>query len=398
MSKIGNFFKSVVCNVGQAFGRDKCPSPFAADIAAQQAVAVKPVTAQTHITPLPPLDIVKTDVPATPAAPAKSYKKHTVIGLIAAGALTGLIMVANKNNQQAPPEVPGVTVPTDPIPPKFTPPVEPPKVDPPKVEEPKVVVPEPPKVVTPVPKPVDPACSCEGKSLVKKEITRLIWVKEPRRFVGQYTGKIVTRYVWVRKAIKQTVYVPAPVQKPVEPPKPPVVTPPVIVTPPVVTPPVVVTPPPAVNTGTRLIGFKGLGGIFDKKAFEQFAQELGYIPVVIDPWDKTQAINEAIDKLGNFKDPYAIYGFSMGGETAKDFIETVKKLAANGKSSAMPVAAFTIGTSQVVSFKNAFDGIPTVQFFFHEGTKHDVDGTFIKAPHTGTGNIQQVVADKFKKG
>lgn len=148
--------------------------------------------------------------------------------------------------------------------------------------------------------------------------------------------------------------------------------------------------------GTILYGIKGLGSIFDQAAFEQFAKERGYVPIVITQWDLKAAINDIVARQKDFKTPYAVYGFSYGAKVAISLVQTIDKLIANNKPAMQPVAVFTIGASTVVSLKNAFGSIPT-EHYFHENTKHDVDGIYIKAPHTGKGNIQQVVADKFKK-
>lgn len=183
----------------------------------------------------------------------------------------------------------------------------------------------------------------------------------------------------------------------VDPPVPPVVPP--VTPPPVVVPP---TPPPVsaneFEPGTILYGFKGLGGIFDEAAFNQFAIERGLVPVVIKSWEWKKAVNELVDSQKDFKQPYALYGFSIGGQTNIKAVEIVKAMMAKGKPAALPVAVFTIGTSSVINFKGAFDNVKVVEFYFHANTKHDVDGKMIKAPHTGSENIQQKVADMFKKG
>ena len=207
-----------------------------------------------------------------------------------------------------------------------------------------------------------------------------------------------------------------PVQPPVEPPKPvpapeppkppapaPVPAPeppkPVPAPPPAPVPPTPVPEPAAqFEPGTVLYGFKGLGGIFDEAAFKQFAEERGLVPVVIKNWDTKAAINEFVTLQKDFKTPFALYGFSIGGQTAVKTMNILDALAKNNKPSAQPVAVFTIGTSTIVNFKGAFDNVKVVEHYFHFGTKHDVTGTFIKAPHVGKDNIQQAVADMFKKG
>ena len=206
---------------------------------------------------------------------------------------------------------------------------------------------------------------------------------------GQLPPVVVTPPVVV-----PPVVVPPPVQPPVVPPvQPPVVQPPVV-TPPVVQPPEVAE----IEPGTVLYGFKGLGGIFDVAAFKQFAIERGMIPIIINSWDSKAAVNEMVAYQKDFKTPYALYGFSIGGQTVIKAVQTADALVKNGKPGAPPVAVFTIGSSSVISFKGVFDNIKIVEFYFHANTAHDVAGKYVKAPHTGKGNIQQVVADMFKKG
>lgn len=197
--------------------------------------------------------------------------------------------------------------------------------------------------------------------------------------------------------------IPAPVQPPAPEPAPVPAPVPVPVPPaPVPVPPAPVPPAPTpaptaeIEPGTILYGFKGLGGIFDEAAFKQFATERGFIPVVLKNWDRKAAINEMATLQRDFKTPYALYGFSVGGQTVIDAYKTVKALAANNKPSGIPVAVFIIGSSSIIKYAGVFDGIKIVEYYFHAGTVHDVDAKLIKAPHTGKDNIQQKVADMFK--
>lgn len=199
--------------------------------------------------------------------------------------------------------------------------------------------------------------------------------------------------------------VPVPVPPPApEPPKPPPAPVPPPAPTPVPVPPAPVPPTPIpepaaeFEPGTIVFGFKGLGGIFDEAAFKQFAMARGLTPIVVKPWESKAAINEFVTLQKDFKNPYALYGFSIGGQTALNAVKIIEALAKNNKPSAQPVAVFTIGSGPVIEYKGAFDKVRIVEHYFHANTKHDVDGKYIKAPHTGPGNIQQKVADLFKKG
>jgi len=364
------------------------PVPFAADIAAQQAaIKVKsPPLAQT-IPTVPELNIEEIKNPPVEATPAPTQSISAGKGLIAAG----IIAAAAGGIAYYKPDLASQLANPTPVV------VEAPKVETPITPEPVVVKEDPkpvPKIelppLPPVPQTVagetiDNECTAP---IAQKKTVRVIYVRVP-----ETDDKGVTRYVYIKKPVVVYKYVPTP--KPIDP-----VSTPVVVAP---TPPVAPAPEPTkpavIADKGVLIGFRGLNNIFDQAAFEDFAKTQGYSKtLVIDEWEQKSAVNSAVDSLKDFKTPYGLYGFSLGGDSAKLMVKTVKAMQAKGKSATLPNAVYIIGSSQVIPFKDAFVGVPEVMFWFHANTKHDVDGVFIKAPHTGAGNIQQLVADSIKKG
>lgn len=371
----------------------KKPDLFDNDLAAQQAAikVTKPPVAQTipTVTPLD-IEVVKqvnaapaVEVPPASTEAAPTVEKKPVGKLVASGAA---IVAAAAGIAYFKPDLASQIA--QPTPPAVTTPA-------PVAEAPKPVEPTPqPKIELPALPPVPQTVAGETidhectAPIAQKKTVRVIYVRVP-----QTNDKGQVEYVYIKKPVVVYKYVPQP--KPIDP-----VSTPVAVSPPApVSPAPEPTKPAIVADKGILVGYKGLGGIFDKEAFEEFAKSMGYTKtLVIDSWDQKEAVNLTVDALKDFKTPYGLYGFSLGGDSAKLMVKTVKAMQAKNKTAVLPNAVYVIGSSQVISFKDAFADIPEVMFWFHANTKHDVDGTYIKAPHTGAGNIQQLVADSIKKG
>lgn len=256
---------------------------------------------------------------------------------------------------------------------------------------PPAVVVEAPKPAEPAPvKPVEPP-KAEIKWVLVDKATSKECVKtvskvqsmEWRKFVGEESGNVIQKQVPVTKEVVQwkcpvTVVAPSPVVTPKK-------------------DSAAVAPAPAatkpVESQGLMIGFQGLGGIFDGAAFRSYAVAKGYVPVIATSWKKDEAVNEALTILKKNKGPYALYGFSLGAETAAELVEEIGKTGM-----AKPKFVITIGASSVVPMKNLFEGVDKVEHVFHQGTKHDVDGKYIDAPHSGANNIQQQVTAAAKAG
>jgi len=148
---------------------------------------------------------------------------------------------------------------------------------------------------------------------------------------------------------------------------------------------------PAPTQGTVMYGLKGLGGTFDQKAFEDFAKARGYVPKVIKDWTNDEAIAQLKKAIGNSTAPYALYGFSYGAQTAKNW--------ATKHFDQPPSLIVTVGASSILSLdpKN-FSASTFVENYFHTGTKHDTPGYYIKAPNVGDKNIQRILADMTMDG
>ncbi len=222
----------------------------------------------------------------------------------------------------------------------------------------------------------------EGPCFEKRHVQQWQTYTYQQKYVGEETGtviykptvgkKLVTTEVPVRvpckdaPAEKSPTPAPAPEVKPVNPPAPPA--------------------PSVVVPGTVMYGVKGLGGIGDPAAFRDFATARGFTPVWIDTWDPSEAQAKIEAGIKKSTLPYALYGFSLGAKVVRDF--------AQAHSDNPPMLVVTVGASSVVAMEGKFDPKTKVEHYFHENTKHDAPGVYLKAPHTGNGNIQRIIADE----
>lgn len=130
-----------------------------------------------------------------------------------------------------------------------------------------------------------------------------------------------------------------------------------------------------------MVGFKGKDGAFDQAAFEAHARSLGYEPRVVSSWQPEAAMKEAAQLVGNGR--YAVYGFSLGAQTARDFEASMKK---------DPDRIITVG-----AYKDArleFRSKNVEHYFDRSGVGNPAKGELVDAPHTGPGNVQQRVAER----
>lgn len=233
----------------------------------------------------------------------------------------------------------------------------------------KVEAPAPAPIPVPEVKPEAPAPVTEappvstGDCIQHKQGYRVVTVPVYRKYYG-FFGEVYEKREYTSRRMAQTekVVVPCP-------------------------PDSVLTP--AAPEGAVMFGLKGLGGIFDEAAFKEFATSRGYKPVVLKEWTSDSAKDALVSLVGKMKVPYAIYGFSIGAQTARDALAGLKDNP--------PVLVVTVGTSSVVSLKDKFPNTVKVENYFHEGTQHDSSGIYINAPHTGKDNIQQIVAKMAKQ-
>lgn len=312
------------------------------------------------------------------------------------------------------PSVPQPKAPTEqsvPLPsPPASPVAEAPVPAPAPVGNPPVVQPAPmaPDVKPEAPAPQPPAVQnppVSGPCYEKKPVQQWQTYTYQQKYVGDQTGKVIYKPATGKKLVTtyQTVRVPCPPGE-AAPPQPVPVNPPGLcpcptdpVQPSVPGVPVEVKPvnppvPPApsvVVPGTVMYGVKGLGGIGDAQAFKDFATARGYVPVWIDTWEPSEAESKIKAAIKKSTAPYALYGFSLGAKTVRDF--------ALGNADNPPTLVVTVGASSIVEMDKKFDPKTKVEHYFHTKTKHDVDGVFIQAPHTGTGNIQRIIADEAMK-
>lgn len=139
---------------------------------------------------------------------------------------------------------------------------------------------------------------------------------------------------------------------------------------------------PAPGSKGIMLGFKGVDGAFDQEAFEKTARAMGYEPKVISAWKQADAVKEAqaaIPKDGK----YAVYGFSLGAQSARDLVA----------AGAQPAEVITVGAHKDARLD--FKGLQARHYFDQSGRGNAAQGEFIDAPHTGKGNVQSRVADRI---
>jgi len=146
---------------------------------------------------------------------------------------------------------------------------------------------------------------------------------------------------------------------------------------------------PQVASGAQprvMLGFKGVDGAFDQKAFEAHARALGYEPKVITAWNTKEAVAEANKAIKGNAGPYAVYGFSLGAQSARDFAAS---------AGTKPEQVVTVG-----AYKDArldFGDTKVQHYFDKSGVGNPAKGEMLDAPHTGGGNVQQVAAERAAK-
>jgi hypothetical protein len=137
----------------------------------------------------------------------------------------------------------------------------------------------------------------------------------------------------------------------------------------------------AAACNSYMIGFKGLGGVFDTKAFNEYAGRNVDCSILFEH----QQIAEAAELMSRINKPYEIYGFSAGAASIMPFLKKVKR---------QPRYIITVGA---VSSTNVDFSLYEINFdnFFDDSGKHNKSpGIYVRnIPHN---KIQQYVTDFFK--
>ena len=128
-----------------------------------------------------------------------------------------------------------------------------------------------------------------------------------------------------------------------------------------------------------MIGFRGQGGVFNQKAFLQYALKRSDCVKVFNFTD----INQAIVFINKLDVPYSLYGFSAGASSIRRVLAKVNK---------KPKYIITVGALYSTNVDFTATGIPFDNFFDDSGRGNKGPGTHIRISH---GQIQQYVADLY---
>ena len=137
----------------------------------------------------------------------------------------------------------------------------------------------------------------------------------------------------------------------------------------------------ALACNSYMIGFKGLGGVFDTKAFNTYAARNVDCSILFEH----QQYAEAAELMSRINKPYELYGFSAGAASIIPFLKKVKR---------QPRYIITVGA---ISSTNVDFSTYEINFdnFFDDSGKHNKSpGIYVRnMPHS---KIQQYVTDFFK--
>jgi hypothetical protein len=131
-----------------------------------------------------------------------------------------------------------------------------------------------------------------------------------------------------------------------------------------------------------IIGFKGKYGLFDHKAFNEFAAKRNLKPVIAHNDSRLFLIN-LIQNNPN----YELYGYSRGAA----IVSYVVRMAYENKMP-MPKSVTTVGAYKSVDVDFTKYGVDFINYFDDSGRGQRSPGIFIKVPHN---QIMRYVTDNF---
>jgi hypothetical protein len=117
-----------------------------------------------------------------------------------------------------------------------------------------------------------------------------------------------------------------------------------------------------------VIGFGGLNGMFDRKAFDEYANIQGYCARSYAWQDK----DKATLFIRDITVPHQLYGFSKGAETVSKVLKEVDK---------KPNFILTVGAYKTVNVNFTKYGIPFQNFFDASGKGQKSPGVFLNKRH-----------------
>jgi hypothetical protein len=129
------------------------------------------------------------------------------------------------------------------------------------------------------------------------------------------------------------------------------------------------------------IGFRGRGGQFDQRAFEQYARRQTDCVKVFNHTE----IDAAAKFINKINRPYELYGFSAGASSIKPVLKKAKR---------QPRYIITVGALYVTDVDFTRTEINFDNFFDDSGKGTRSPGIHVKGVSHST--IQQYVADFFK--
>ena len=122
-----------------------------------------------------------------------------------------------------------------------------------------------------------------------------------------------------------------------------------------------------------LIGFRGIHGIFDNRAFEQFAHKRHLVPIAVDA-DGEEA---AVWLIENHHGYYELYGYSLGAKSIKPLMDTIVI-----EGLPLPGHITTVGAYHTHDVDFSIYGVPFDNYFDNSGRRNKNPGQHIpKVPH-----------------
>jgi len=148
------------------------------------------------------------------------------------------------------------------------------------------------------------------------------WHGAPHAGIGRHQGFDKSPAELEEREKKRTPTKPAEQEKPTTPAKPPTAAKPAAEPPkPEVVPEKKDKAAGGKADGGILLGFKGKDGAWDQGAFEKTAASMGLRPVTVSSWETNKAVAEANQIAQGHNGPIHVYGFSLGAQSAREFVK-----------------------------------------------------------------------------
>jgi hypothetical protein len=117
-----------------------------------------------------------------------------------------------------------------------------------------------------------------------------------------------------------------------------------------------------------IIGFRGINGIFDNRAFESFAKKRHLVPIAVNAEDH----NSALWLISTHNGYYELYGYSLGAKSIKPLMDDIV-------IEDLPLPGFitTIGAYHTHDVDFRIYGVPFKNYFDASGRRNTNPGRHI---------------------